>query len=765
MNRSQRSVWLATTVIFAVCLVTIGLSHFVTDPGHVFPEMGGDGAKNAFTYLYHSMYGKGYWFTGMNYPYGEHILFTDGIPLLSVFFTSIGNVSSGTALTVLWWAVALSYVLSIVYMYKALLRMGLSPLWAMLGAGLICMMTPQWIRLRGHYGLSFVCIVPMLLCWTLAWYQDRKNKYWIYVFLLGMVFSFLHPYYAGIVLVWVFAFAAGFLLLEKGALKHKVKLVLPACVAAVAVPAVVMVIMKLTDPVTDRLPTPYSSDEGFSTSNRLLSAVFSPFWEFVGRRDWVHNVADGGEGFGYIGLVPIVVLATSVVVYFMRRKAIGRSRSSLTWLALFMAFGIAAFSMGVPMRWHIPGMMKVLFAFKQFRTIGRFAWMSYYIIGAFSVVAIYHWYQSLVSGGRRKLAVGLLSLGLLVWSAEVFGYIRAMRKVAEVGRYNHSVMFSTQEKNWRQFLAEHGKKADDFQALLLLKYFNVGTDKLWIGEPGWLITLGTRAATQLHLPIIDAMMARSSISRAQDLAKTVAGPYAEKPLLQMLKSDKPFLLLNYDVDSLSPDEGYLLQASDYIGEFSQCKVYACYPQRIRVADKAARDSVKAIAKLLAPGADTCIGDCGAWYVQHFSTNLKPEWRNDGMGGIDCIAGHDSVVASIPVTTVKDSVIYEFSCWFLLEHEDYRSPDVVLQMQGADGKTLSEITVKTHKAVDSRGRWYRASAYFYMPATCRRVQCRVINDPAPAYVAMDELLLRPAGGTVISVGRQGQVLVNGHLLSR
>lgn len=760
MNQSRSIAWLAATVLFAVALVTIGLSYFVTDPAHVFPEMGGDGAKNAFTYLYHSMYGEGYWFTGMNYPYGEHIVFTDGIPLFSVFFASIGNVSSGTALTVLWWAVAMSYVLATVYMYKALLRMGLPPLWAMLGAGLICMMTPQWIRLRGHYGLSFVCIVPMLLYWTLAWYQERKNEYWVFVFLMGIVFSFLHPYYAGIILVWVFAFATGFVLADKGAMKQKLKMMVPAAVAAVAVPAVVMVVMKLTDPVGDRLPTPYTSDEGFATFNRLLSAVFSPFWEIVGQREWVHNVADGGEGFGYIGLVPIVVLVASVVMYFVRRKEM--KVVALTWVALFMALGIAAFSMGVPMRWHIPGMMKVLFVFKQFRTIGRFAWMSYYIIGAFSVVTIYSWYSRLVADGRRKLAVGLLSLGFVVWSVEVYGYMQAMRKVADIGRYNHSVMFSTQEKSWPQFLREHGKKADDFQALLLLKYFNVGTDKLWIGEPGWLITLGTRAATQLHLPIVDAMMARSSIYRAQELARTVAGPYAEKPLLQMLKSDKPFLLLNYDVDLLSPDEAYLLNASDYIGDYSQCRVYACYPQRIRIADKAARDSVLAIAELLKPGADTCIGDCGSWYVEHFDTGIHKRYH--GFIGESETMVHDKVVASIAVTQARDSTIYEFSCWFRLEHEDYRSPNVVLQMQGADGKTLSEITVKTHNAVDSRRDWYRASAYFYMLAACRTVRCKVINEPAPAYRMMDELLLRPAGALIISKGGADyDVFANGHVI--
>ncbi|MBX2907092.1 MAG: hypothetical protein KF744_13690 [Taibaiella sp.] len=761
MTGRQRIYWFFIAVAVAALLVTLGLSYLVTEPEHVLPEIGGDGCKNSFTYLYHSMYGSGYWFEGMNYPYGEHIVFTDGVPVLSVLFASLGNVSADTALTTLWWAIGLSYVLSILYLYKALLRLAVPPVWAIAGACLIGMLTPQWIRLRGHYALSFVSFVPMLLYWTLAWYQERKLKYWVYVAILGFLFSFIHPYYAGVVLVWAGAFAGGYVLFERGKVAEKVKAMLPVLSAATAVPVLVMLVMKVTDPIKDRPATPYASAEGFSTPSRIISSAFSPFWKVVSDKGWLHNVADGGEGFGYIGLVVIAVLVIALPVFYLRRRREPQHRASfLTLIAMFMAFGILLFSMGVPMRWHIPGLMKVLFVFKQIRTIGRFAWLFYYIVGVYSVVTIYEWFKALVSTGKRGIAVGLLSLALAVWSVEVYGYIQAMRKVADQGRYNYEVIFSTREQNWKQFLAEHGKRPEDFQALLLLKYYNVGTEKLWIGDPGWLMTLGAKASLQLKLPIVDAMMSRSSIQRAKDLAKTVAGPYAEKPLLQLIRSDKPLLLLNYDINALSPDEAYLLKASDYLGEYSQCKVYACYPQRIAANDRANVDSVMKVAELLAPGADTCLGDCGTWYAQHF--NESPSMPSGELSGIPCISSYDSILATIPMAALQDSTIYEFSCWFKLEYKDHRSPDVVLQMNGANGKPISEITVKTNQSVDSRGDWYRASAYFYMPAACRQVQCRVINELAPAYIAMDEVLLRPAGATIISKVDRG-IMANGHLL--
>src|SRR4051812_26014633 len=99
MKDPKSKIWLLITVLFAAGLTIFTLSYLVTRPGHVVTALGGDGAKNIFTYLYHSMYGKGYWFEGMNYPYGEHITYTDGQPLLSVLFASMHNVTAETALT------------------------------------------------------------------------------------------------------------------------------------------------------------------------------------------------------------------------------------------------------------------------------------------------------------------------------------------------------------------------------------------------------------------------------------------------------------------------------------------------------------------------------------------------------------------------------------------------------------------------------------------------------------------------------------------
>ncbi len=76
-------------------LVFIGLVFFenIKSPETLI-SAGGDGMKNYFTYLYHIKYDSTFWvFEGMNYPFGENIVFTDNQPLLSNIVKWIYNIT------------------------------------------------------------------------------------------------------------------------------------------------------------------------------------------------------------------------------------------------------------------------------------------------------------------------------------------------------------------------------------------------------------------------------------------------------------------------------------------------------------------------------------------------------------------------------------------------------------------------------------------------------------------------------------------------
>src|SRR4051812_1982178 len=100
MARTTQRIWLLFSVLFAIAIVAITFSWILTDPGHFVPGISGDSAKNMLAYLYHILYDKGIWFTGMNYPYGEHIVYMDGQPLLSVPLSYFKGVTIPGALAV-----------------------------------------------------------------------------------------------------------------------------------------------------------------------------------------------------------------------------------------------------------------------------------------------------------------------------------------------------------------------------------------------------------------------------------------------------------------------------------------------------------------------------------------------------------------------------------------------------------------------------------------------------------------------------------------
>lgn len=771
MSKLRSITWLVVVTIFAVALVILALSHMVTDPAHVIPELGGDAIKNTFTYVYHSVFGKGYWFEGMNYPYGEHIVYTDGQPVISVLLAHMDGITPEKALAVFWLLLGASYVLSIIYVYKILVHFKVHPFWAMIFAGLICIFTPQILRLKGHYALAYTCIVPMLFYWTIRYHEKGHWRYCLYFFITGCIAAFIHPYYVALMLMWVVFYLVGYFIFVKAELLHKVKHAIWLFSSVVLVLGTVGVVMKLTDPVKDRPVTPFNTLYDTCTRlKQLVTSTHSPVWERFKDSDKYYMVSDGGEGYAYLGVVVTLIISICLVVMVVKsikqkKLSIVGSKSGFDGIWLFLALCTLLLGMGVPFIWGMDGLMQHLSVFKQFRSLGRFSWLFYYIITIYAVVVIYHFCSGLA--GKKKFLVGypilLLSAGL--WSYEVSGYVKYAHDLADKGVYYYGVVYTPEEQGWEHFLREHKYKGSDFQAILSIPFFHVGTEKLWVGDPDWKIMLSSKAALQLHLPIVDVMMSRSSWSQAMGQVRIDGGPFTDKPILRDIKTGKPFLLLHFEEDSLNIDQRYLLQGAEYLGHISQCHVYACYPLTIAANDKQYKDSVMAILPFM-KHADTVINgnDSTTCYFNHFDENTTGPHLFGG-GGVGAVDRDSAILATIPVKTPKDKELYEFACWFLLGKEDYRSPYITLQMLDVNGAIVKEYDALSTKSVDNNGMWVRASRYFWMYNNVSAVRFKLVNIPRPTYIAMDELLLRPANTLVISKSADGSIMANNHLIKQ
>ena len=769
MKRYHSVLWLLLAVLFAIGATVLILSHMVTDPAHVMVDLTGDCGKNYFTFIYHTVYDHGIWFSGMNYPYGEHIIYADGQPAISTMLGWFTKLDAHQALAAMNVLISLSYVLAIVFTYKILLRFGVSPFIAILFACLINMLCPQVIRVRAHFALSYLCLIPMLFYWNLLYHHTRKWKWVVYIFIFGLFMSFVHLYFGAIIFFWLVFYSTGCVLFAKGLLLQRLKYAWPM----LAVVALLFIAIKagiaLTDPVTDRPSYPVNKLEYVTHIKDIFSSVHSPLWQLASRTGF-NKISDGGEGYSYLGVVTIIVVLFSFLLFVIKRRGkrqpdniVSEDRFSPVWL--FVAFCSLLLAMGVPFIWHMSWLMDYVSLFKQFRSMGRFVWTFYYIISIYAVVVIYNWYIESIAGRNVVRGYGLLVISLVLWSVEVSGYVSYTDSFISKGRTHSDEFFNANETDWQAYLSQNHLKSSEFQGLLLLPFFAYGSEKLWVSDdPGWPLTMGIRASTQLHLPIVDIMMSRTSWSVTEKQVKTAAGPYADKPMLRDLTSNKPFLLLVYDGAVLDPDQQYLLRASDLIGHHFQNNIYACYPERIRKLDESIKDSIGKIAAFMKGGQDSCINDKGAWYVQHFN-DRRVAAVLFGTGAQTCIAGDDSLVATCKIRPVKAGQLYEFSCWFLLSDKDSKSPDVLLQILDSTGKVIQSVTSRTINSTDNKGMWFRNGLYFSLPAGCCSVTIKVLNEQKPSYKIMDELLLRPADAVIMSKDSQGNVMVNNHCLTR
>ncbi|MBK9190509.1 MAG: hypothetical protein IPM77_02855 [Crocinitomicaceae bacterium] len=168
-------------------------SEVILAPNQYIFSQGGDGIKNYYAYLFHAKYDAGFWnFGGMNYPYYEHIVYTDGHPLLSWLIGVFGLTEHGIGILNL--LMLFSFPIAAFFLYKILIHYKVKPAWAVLASVAIAFLSPQVFRMTGHFSLSYVFAIPALWWLMIKCINGNKIKWSIVILLYMLLFFFTHPY-------------------------------------------------------------------------------------------------------------------------------------------------------------------------------------------------------------------------------------------------------------------------------------------------------------------------------------------------------------------------------------------------------------------------------------------------------------------------------------------------------------------------------------------------------------------------------------------
>ncbi len=717
----------------------------------VMMSLGGDGIKNYFCYLYFIRYDQGTLFTGMNYPFGENILFTDNMPALAwsiaklkIWFPGIVHYGLGLMHSTF----ILSYFLCSFYLYKILRLFGTRGWWAVLSAVFIAYFSPQFFRLLAHFSLGLTCFFPMVIYWIMQYERRRKPKYLLFLFLLTVLFTFLHVYYLAFSLVLALAYSLAYCIASHGSIFRKVKHTIPLIFCTGLAVLMLKGYIRLTDPITDRPANPY----GYAGATATAADILTSEYNFIGKNcfTWIfENISSWTEGYAYIGLVTVLVLlfllyrlSRSLFFLLKKRKKVTAHpvRSYRVWLitALFLLL----FSMGVPFIWGMDFLLDWVPVFKQFRSIGRFAWIFYYLSMIYAAIFLYRLFRYMQFKGYHSRRIALMIVIIAVWLIEWNGYGQKLRAEDRRANINYLAFTATNDTTWPAWLGQKGYSPGNFQGVIGLPYTHIGADKVSLQDDyNNVILCGAMISCSTGLKMTDVMLSRTSWSQTFASLRLVDGAFTPKPIVNRF-NNKPFLVFVCPPITLTPGEEELLHYATYIGNKGKIKVYALDIKAMVRREEQYTDSLRKEA-LAAPQQEGILLQKAPAFVysNHFDQYANAN-AFAGKGALSATHEERQFVATIMVNHPSNDSLFRLSAWVRCPMDLPEMPYFSFTQYDGQGNVIGQGDIQAGKSTYVIGDWFKAEGVITVGKEVSQIKLYAIGG-SKRFIAVDELLLYPA----------------------
>lgn len=759
--------WIAS---ISFCIFVFG--NLVLHPNTTLTTLWYDGIKNYFSTLYSIWYDRSVHFSGMNYPFGDNMLYADNMPLFSYCARKLTEwVPALKPYTLGMMHIFLfsSVPVSVYFIFKILRRFKAGAGYAIIAALFIAFASPQLNKLSAHFGMGIVFYCPAVIYCLMCYFDTQKIKYLLFVFGIAAFVTFIHFYNVAIISVFVgFTAIARFITHKEESLKERLKQ--PALLIALAAVNLIpgLLYIKLTDPITDRPAYPWGVLAMETVPNDLFvnDTPLGHIFEFAVGDTTAIGATDGKS---YIGLVAILVLLFMTGIALLRkfRKDV---RPELVaqpvpgfGIWLWAAFFQLMFAMATPMHWARDFFADNISLFRQFRTVGRFVWPFYYLFMIYSALFVYHYYQVLLQKGKKILAQSLLTIVALTWAVQSTGYIKMWHNISAGAANNYNFMFDNNGINWTEWLAQRGYKTSDFQAVLGLPYFNINaSEKIWIMDVNeiWNIAPFSKYALQTGTPLINNMLARTSWSQTFEAIQVIDGPFNEKKILDRYNNQDIILLLDKTTPLKDKEKEWIEQAT-FIGDRNkEIAVYTINPKALQKRDREYRRAIT--DSVMKPDASMGLLHSPDNSFYHFNNF---EQRNDRTGFADKgmfvpQTANGETVDSFTVPEAARGKEYIISLWAQCNMTDYRSPYFEVYQYDKDRQQTSFDDFATKQSTHVRGDWFLAEDSLNIAPNTSFIKIIVYSGAKKiSYRGLDNLLLYPRNSIFYYRSPLNKILLN------
>ncbi len=528
--------WAALAISIAVLFALYGPVLIAPDQYLFGAE--GDAVKNYFTFTWHVKYdARWLHFGGSNYPYGEHVCFTDGHPIFSLLLGWIPWVQEypvGTLNLIL----LLSQIAGVYVIYEVLHKLKCIPFLAALGACSMVWLQPNMFRVLGHFALSHVWVIPLALLLIIRVWENAGIRNALLLFSYLFTIFFLHPYYG--MMISLLPFCMGFIgILWNGIQKRWDQKHLYYLMVGILAPLCYLIFIKLTDTHLNRPEKSVGFLIFTSGIENIFVSALPPFRHFMCQIIKVKG--QQWEGAAYVGLATMLVSLCYVIVSVVKWKRLNLSNSSI-WNILFPAsLIILAFSFGFPFYLDLEWLLERLPFVEQFRAPGRFAWIFYFTLVPFAFVQLSRFTEFL---NKRYSSIWPFLLPLIC-----FGLFVAEGWIPQTGtaaKAKKNVNFLTRSDPFKILPI---LKTPDFKASaawITYPFFHFGTDYFYVNCSNNARNMAYSAAMLSGKPLVCSSNPRVSFNESFNILSLFSPDFVRRNVLNDFPKNTRLYVLKTD---------------------------------------------------------------------------------------------------------------------------------------------------------------------------------------------------------------------------
>jgi hypothetical protein len=555
--------WKIKLILFLVSFIVFYLYFQVTfqNINKAICAESGDGLKNYYTFIYHTVKDKSLTeFSGLNYPYGEHCVYTDCQPLFT-FILRYLPFTHGYLVGILHFLMLFSLIITPNILYSILKLYKVNSFISFFSALAIALITPQLDRMGGHFGLSYVCMIPIAIYLMSKFAIEQQGKTIFQLFAFNCALFLIHPYFGLGTSIFTFVTLLLYSFQIKD-LRSLLKDLLPSLIAGLGPILFFTLFMKLSDHHTGRPTEPLGLESGIATVESVFVPTTGPFAHFmehlirVKHREW--------EGISYVGFFPLLMVIASIFLFpfFQNRFQFNKIVKALFVTGLLLLLFSFGFHIKVLNKLHLE-----IAALKQFRSLGRFAWYFCFVAPIFGVTYLYHFFIGLEKEKLRKMLLivfPLLFLSINFSEGHVFLTHRSRY-------YLKAPNLFLEEYHWpveKELLAEISKL--EFSSILPVPYYCIGSD-VYDRNGSESAYVSMFLSYHCNKPIFGGSLARTSVQEVKNTLD-LFNEYSEHSGIPELSDNETILVIKTAPEHL-PSEERLIRRLKLYKKIGDTEIY------------------------------------------------------------------------------------------------------------------------------------------------------------------------------------------------